>query len=231
MFTGIVQATAKITDVHDSNGIRKIIIDCNKGFCTGLVVGASVAVDGVCVTVAELLSNTSIKFDVMLPSLRTTTLGEYGVGIHVNVERAATAAAEIGGHIVSGHIDFNTQIIAITQVKDNYAMRLSLPDEWQRYVFAKGYIAVHGASLTVAQIDKQQGWFEVWLIPATRRMTVFESKGIGDAVNIEIERSTQVIVDTVQDTLHQQLGPILPAFKKLLIQQGIDIDIDVLRHR
>ena len=72
----------------------------------------------------------------------------------------------------------------------NRLMRFSIPEDFRKYVFAKGYIAINGASLTVSEVNRAEGWFEVWLIPETRRMTVFEDKQVGDAVNIEIERGT-----------------------------------------
>ena len=224
MFTGIVQSIAKIADVTDESGIRTFIIDFKEGFCTDLEIGASVAVDGVCLTVTELVSDIRVKFDVMLQSLLITTLSEYQKGTYVNVERAARDGAEIGGHPLSGHVDFKVSIININQIEDNYCIRLGLSKEWKRYVFPKGYIALNGASLTISQVNKQEEWFEVWLIPETRRMTVFEAKKDGDHVNVEIERGTQVIVDTVRDTLQESLGPLLPLFEKLLLEQGIDVD-------
>ena len=224
MFTGIVQSIAKIADVTDKNGIRTFVMDFKEGFCTDLDIGASVAVDGVCLTVTELVSDIRVKFDVMLQSLLITTLSEYEKGTFVNVERAAKDGAEIGGHPLSGHVDFNVSIIDINHIEDNYCIRLGLSKEWKRYVFPKGYIALNGASLTISQVNKQQEWFEVWLIPETRRMTVFEAKVVGDHINVEIERGTQVIVDTVRDTLQESLGPLLPLFEKLLEEQGVDID-------
>jgi len=224
MFTGIVQSIAKIADVTDKNGIRAFVIDFNEGFCTDLEIGASVAVDGVCLTVTELVSDIRVKFDVMLQSLLITTLSEYEKGTFVNVERAAKDGAEIGGHPLSGHVDFKVPILNINQIEDNYCIRLGLSKEWKRYVFPKGYIALNGASLTISQVNKADEWFEVWLIPETRRMTVFEAKNVGDHINVEIERGTQVIVDTVRDTLQESLGPLLPLFEKLLLEQGVDID-------
>ncbi|KXO10885.1 Riboflavin synthase eubacterial/eukaryotic [Moritella sp. JT01] len=224
MFTGIVQSIAKIVDVIDKNGIRTFVIDFNEGFCTNLEVGASVAVDGVCLTVTELVSDVRVKFDVILQSLLITTLSQYENSTFVNVERAAKDGAEIGGHPLSGHVDFNSAVVKITQIEDNYCIRLALSEEWKRYVFPKGYIALNGASLTVSQVNKQEGWFEVWLIPETRRMTVFEAKNVGDHINVEIERGTQVVVDTVRDTLHESLGPLLPLFERLLLEQGVDIN-------
>jgi len=96
-----------------------------------------------------------------------------------------------------------------------------------RYVFAKGYIAVNGASLTVAEAERGRdgsGWFEVWLIPETLRMTTFGDKTEGDALNIEIERSTQVFVDTVRSAIDERLGPLLPLLEGLLRQQGKSLD-------
>ncbi len=223
MFTGIIQSIAKIADISDENGIRTFIIDFNEGFCDGLEIGASVAVDGVCLTVTELVSNSRVKFDVMLQSLLITTLSEYKKNTRVNVERAARDGAEIGGHPLSGHVDFKTAVLAINQIDNNYCIRIALSGDWKRYVFPKGYIAINGTSLTISEVDKQEGWFEVWLIPETRRMTTFEDKQPGDNLNIEIERSTQVVVDTVRDTLQESLGPLLPLFEKLLIEQGVDI--------
>ncbi|MFT5924191.1 MAG: riboflavin synthase [Paraglaciecola sp.] len=224
MFTGIVQSIAKIVDATDKNGIRTFVIDFNEGFCNDLEIGASVAVDGVCLTVTELVSDIRVKFDVMLQSLLITTLSEYEKGIFVNVERAAKDGAEIGGHPLSGHVDFKVPIINVNQIEDNYCIRLALSKEWKRYVFPKGYIALNGASLTISEVNKKEEWFEIWLIPETRRMTVFEAKIAGDNINVEIERGTQVIVDTVRDTLKESLGPLLPLFEKLLLEQGVDID-------
>jgi riboflavin synthase len=224
MFTGIVQSIANIADVSDKNGIRTFIIDFKVGFCHNLEIGASVAVDGVCLTVTEIISEVRVKFDIILQSLLITTLSEYENDSYINVERAAKDGAEIGGHPLSGHVDFKTPIEKIIQIEDNYCIRLSLSNEWSRYIFPKGYIALNGASLTVSQVNKQEGWFEVWLIPETRRMTVFEDKIVGDNINVEIERGTQVLVDTVRDTLHESLGPLLPLFEKLLTEQGIDVN-------
>jgi riboflavin synthase len=103
-------------------------------------------------------------------------------------------------------------------------IRIAVPPQWLRYIFAKGYIAINGASLTVAEVNRQEGWFEVWLIPETLRMTVFPGKKAGASLNIEIERATQVVVDTVRAMLQETLGPLLPALETLLQQQGKSVD-------
>ncbi len=223
MFTGIIQSVATLESVTDQNGIRTFVIDFPEGFCDELAIGASVAVDGVCLTVTELLDPQRVKFDVMCKSLEITTLSQYQSGDRVNVERAAKDGAEIGGHPLSGHVDFKTQVISVMQQDDNYCIRIALDDHWKRYVFSKGYIAMNGASLTVADVDKAQGWFEVWLIPETRRMTTFEDKREGAWINVEIERGTQVVVDTVRDTLEEKLGALYPLLEKLAQEQGMDL--------
>ena len=224
MFTGIVQATAAIAAIEDRAGLRTFTIDFPEGFCQDLAIGASVAVDGVCLTVTEILSPTRATFDVMLQSLNITTLGGYAVGARVNVERAARDGAEIGGHPLSGHIDFTGTLAERRELENNLVWRVSVPGPFRRYVFAKGYIAIHGASLTVAEVNRAEGWFEVWLIPETRRATVFEGKRVGDALNIEIERSTQVVVDTVREAVEESLGQLRPAIESLLAERGLSLE-------
>ncbi|WP_114786378.1 riboflavin synthase subunit alpha [Vibrio tetraodonis] len=224
MFTGIISSIAIIQDIEDHSGIRTFDIEFEQGFCNDLHIGASVAVDGVCLTVTKLLSPIKASFDVMLPSIRLTTLGSCNAGTKVNVERAAKDGAEIGGHPLSGHIDDKTKVAEIEAIEDNYRLRLELPPSLKPYIFQKGYIAINGASLTVSEVDKSSNWFEVWLIPETRRQTTFEEKDLGDYVNIEIERGTQVVVDTIRNTLTDALGPLLPEFERYLTTKSSSID-------
>lgn len=224
MFTGIVQAVATIDNVVDNKGIRRFEIEFPGGFCRGLEIGASVSIDGVCLTVTHLVSDTRAAFDVMIQSLNVTTLGEYSVGYQVNAERAAKEGAEIGGHPLSGHIDFKANIVDIEQQDDNYRLRIGVDPHWLRYIFPKGYIAVNGASLTISNVDKQQAWFEVWLIPETLRMTTMANKKTADHLNIEIERDTQVKVDTIRDTLEENLGQMFELFEKVLAERGVDLN-------
>jgi riboflavin synthase len=219
MFTGIVQGVASIQKIVDQTGLRTLQLVFPDGFDHDLAIGASVATDGVCLTVTRLLPNAA-EFDIMQQTLNITTLGAYAEQAQVNVERAAKDGAEIGGHPLSGHVDFVAKIAEIRQTENNYVLRFAVPAQWMRYIFAKGYIAINGASLTIAEANRDEHWFEVWLIPETLRMTVFGKKQIGDAVNIEIERQTQVVVDTVRSMLQETLGPLLPALESLLAQQG-----------
>jgi len=226
MFTGIVQGMAQVADITDRPGLRSFRLQFPDGFCEGLEIGASVSCDGVCLTVTALQGANAADFDVMQQSLNLTTLGGLTTGDRINVERAARDGAEIGGHPLSGHVDFRAEVQAIRQPENNHVLRIGVPAPWMRYIFAKGYIAVNGASLTVAEVARHangSGWFEVWLIPETLRMTVFGQKGVGAALNVEIERQTQVFVDTVRAAVEEKLGPLMPALEQLLASQGRDV--------
>jgi len=220
MFTGIVQGVSTIRSISDTAGLRTFILDFPPDFAVDLNVGASVSVDGVCLTVTQVLSSSSAKFDVILQSLSVTTLGSLEIGASVNTERAAKDGAEIGGHPLSGHIDFSAQIESVKASANNRVLRVQVPQPFMRYIFPKGYIAINGVSLTVSAIDRAAGWFEVWLIPETRRMTTFEQKETGDWLNIEIERGTQVVVDTVRASVEETLGNLKPALEAFLAQRG-----------
>lgn len=161
MFTGIVQGVGVIKAIEDHGELRTFSIEFPERFTADIEIGASVSVDGVCLTVTTIHSPTLIDFDVMLPSLRITTLAELATGARVNVERAAKDGAEIGGHPLSGHVDFTGTVLHIAASEHNRMIRIGVPAEFKRYVFAKGYIAINGCSLTVADVDRAAGWFEV----------------------------------------------------------------------
>jgi riboflavin synthase len=226
MFTGIVQAVAEVAAITDKPGLRSFSLEFPPGFCHGLEIGASVASDGVCLTVTALQGETRADFDVMQQSLNLTTLAGLRQGSRINVERAARDGAEIGGHPLSGHVDFMATVAEIRRPENNHVLRIAVPAPWMRYIFAKGYIAINGASLTVAEAHREPGgagWFEVWLIPETLRMTTFGEKEVGSGLNIEIERQTQVIVDTVTSVVEERLGAMLPGLEKLLAEQGLSL--------
>ena len=224
MFTGIVQGVARVAEITEKPGLTSFTLDFPPGFCEGLEIGASVACDGVCLTVTALHGANQADFDVMQQSLALTTLAGLRQGSRLNVERAARDGAEIGGHPLSGHVDFTGTIAAIRRPENNHVIRIQVAPRWMRYIFAKGYIAINGASLTVAEADRRAGWFEVWLIPETLRMTTFGDKAEGATLNIEIERQTQVFVDTVRDAIDERLAPLLPALERLLAEQGQSLD-------
>ncbi|MGZ5202112.1 MAG: riboflavin synthase subunit alpha [Telluria sp.] len=224
MFTGIVQGVGVIDRIEDHGELRTFSIELPEGFAAGIEIGASVSVDGVCLTVTAIRSPVLLDFDVMLQSLRITTLADLVKGSRVNVERAAKDGAEIGGHPLSGHVDFTGTIEHIATSEHNKMIRIGVPPDFRKYVFAKGYIAINGCSLTVSEFNREEGAFEIWLIPETRRVTTFDAKVVNDKVNVEIERATQVVVDTVRESVKETLGELTGVITKLLAEKGIDLD-------
>ena len=200
MYTGIVQGKYQIKTVEKRPGLHTFVVPFSENLMDGLELGASVAMDGVCLTVAGIESN-AVRFDVMQETLSLTTLGSFNSGDWVNLERSAKAGAEIGGHMISGHVDTCAEIVSIHRPENNYVIRFRLDLKWMRYVFSKGFLSINGCSLTIVNVDKTTGEFEVWLIPETLKLTTFDQKSVGDKVNIEVERQTQVIVDTISDLL------------------------------
>ena len=200
MFTGIVQGRYPLSQVIKKPGLHSFVIDLPDDLLIDLAVGASVSVDGVCLTVTAIEGG-RIYFDVMQQTLSLTGLGGLEQGAIVNIERSAKQGVEIGGHIVSGHVDGCAEIIAIEQPENNCFVDYRVSAEQMRYIFPKGFVALNGCSLTVAEVDKNSHSFRVCYIPETLRVTNHGLKQVGDMVNFEIERQTQVIVDTVENFL------------------------------
>ena len=222
MFTGIVQGVGAVCATADSQGLRRLSLSCPEGFLADIQTGASIAVDGVCLTVAGFDERRArVDFDVMQQTMSVTTLGRLGPSAAVNLERAARQGAEVGGHALSGHVDFLARLQQVSQPENNHVLRVQVPDPWMRYIFAKGYVAVNGASLTVAQAHCDpdgSGWFEVWLIPETLRLTTFGSKAPGDALHIEVDRATQALVETVRRTVDEQTA----GFSEMRMREGMN---------
>jgi riboflavin synthase len=152
----------------------------------------------------------------MAETLNRSTLGALQIGSRVNIERAAKDGAEIGGHPLSGHVDCVCEVYDIETPDNNYVITFKVPQSFSAYIFSKGYIGLNGTSLTVSNVNKRSGTFQVWFIPETMRLTTFGEKKVGDLINLEIERGTQVVVDTVRDFLEQRLGKALPKLHELL---------------
>ncbi len=206
MFTGIIESVATLLQLEDRADLRRIRLHLGKKFSRGLKLGASVSVDGVCLTVVQINDQGATDFEVIPETLHTTTLGKIRVGEELNVERASREGAEIGGHPLSGHIDFCGKIRSLLKLENHYSLQIDVPPAWINYIFSKGYIALNGASLTIHRVNKEESWFEVGLIPETLRRTTFTHKKRGDLINVEIDRHTQVIVDTVKSTLMSLLN-------------------------
>ena len=203
MFTGIVQGLGEVTHIQDRGGIRSLQVRLPMGRDQGLETGASVAINGVCLTVVGW-DQRGVEFDVIDETLRLTNLSDLKVGHVVNVERAARFGDEIGGHVLSGHIHGRAQVTEVVETDANLAVWWALPEPLKKYVLPKGYVSLNGCSLTVGDTERD-GQLSIHLIPETRGLTTFGRVMVGDSLNLEIDSQTQAIVDTVERVLEQRL--------------------------
>ncbi len=201
MYTGIVSGTAPVIAVADGEGIRALTIDLD-GFSEGLQIGASVALDGVCMTVVSM-EGTEVRFDAIEETLGRTTLGMATQGHRVNVERSLRMGDELGGHILSGHVMMTAKIIERVERGEGLDLAIENPLEARPYILEKGFIAVDGMSLTIGEVSDER--FALHIIPETLRATTIGDKGVGDSVNIEIDSRTQAVVETVMRNMGDNL--------------------------
>lgn len=194
MFTGIVAGTAEVSAVEADGEIRSIVVDLD-GYDKGLEVGASVALDGVCMTVVSL-DGSAVRFDAIPETLERTTLGAAQAGSRLNVERSLRMGDELGGHILSGHVMLTARILERVMRGQGIDLVIENPPEARPYILEKGFVAVDGMSLTIGEVDEDS--FNLHIIPETLRVTTIGQKVVGDLVNIEIDSRTQAVVDTIR---------------------------------
>ena len=204
LFTGIVQAMLPIKTLALADGLSTFSIEFTDLLVSDLEVGASVAINGVCLSVTDLRHN-NISFDAVRETLELSNLKSIQVGTMVNIERSMKYSSEIGGHVVSGHIMGTARVRSMETDPNNWRINFSVPNNWLRYLFNKGFIAINGASLTIADVNYQASELAVNLIPETLRMTNFSLLSVGDDVNIEIDSQTQTIVETVERVLAEKI--------------------------
>ena len=211
MFTGIVQGKRKISLVSDIEGGRKLRIQLDD-LSKNLVKGASVAVNGVCLT-ATKISNEWAEFDIIQETLNRSNLSELKSGDYVNIERACRFGDEIGGHHVSGHVDCMGIIKKIYNSPNNHDVLVSCDKKWLSYIIPKGWIAIDGISLTV--VDLGDDWFTVSLIPETLKKTILGLKKEGQKVNLEFDYTVKAIVHTIERMMPEIKDNVQSNFKNI----------------
>jgi riboflavin synthase len=199
MFTGIVEELGEVVGMEELSDaarfvIRGPLVTADAGH------GDSIAVNGVCLTVVEVLPDGAFTADVMAETLNRSSLRRVGVGSQVNLERAAAINSRLGGHIVQGHVDGTGHVVARTPSEHWEVVRIALPTALSRYVVEKGSITVDGISLTVSGLGDD--WFEVSLIPTTLQLTTLGRAAIGAPVNLEVD----VIAKYVERLLAHENG-------------------------
>lgn len=216
MFSGIVQTTLKVQQVNKQTDFASLIYQFPRQFAEGLMLGASVAQNGVCLTVRTLEENSDgsyqVSFDAIAQTLKLTNLADLSAGDAVNIERAARFGDEIGGHVVSGHVFGCIQVLAVEQDALNMKVVFERPKQLRPYLLNKGFVALNGCSLTIAEVSQES--FTVYLIPETRDVTTFADIKVGSKVNLEIDPSTQATVDTIKELMASgQLAELIESVK------------------
>ena len=201
MFSGIVQGTGKISKISTKQDSITIEITAPKNFTKSLQKGASVSVNGVCLTSLDK-GLKKMKFDVITETLTRTNLKNLKKGSIVNLERSIKANSEIGGHLMSGHIHFSGKVKKILNKKNTKDIIVNFPKKYNEYIFEKGYIGVNGCSLTLGKVNNDS--FYIHLIPETLSITNLDKLAVGSLINIEIDQNTISIVETVKKTLAAQ---------------------------
>jgi len=206
MFTGIVEEIGETVAVDDLGDAARLTVR-GPQVTQDVANGDSIAVNGVCLTVASTSGDT-FTADVMRETLNRSSLGALAPGTPVNLERSVRLADRLGGHLVQGHVDGTGTIISRTPAEHWDVVRIGLPPgppDLARYVVEKGSVAVDGISLTIVSVSAT--WFEVSLIPETLKRTTLGAKQPGETVNLEVD----VIAKYVEKLLNAQGPAVNPA--------------------
>ncbi len=182
MFTGLVADKAKVISI--SRGSESAVIQIESVLVSEIKVGDSVSINGTCLTAIELSSNT-FKADVMIQTLKVTSLGKLSEGDFINLELATRADSRLGGHIVQGHVDGIGSVIENSPGEKWNKFVVRVPKNLSKYIVNQGSIAIDGVSLTVGEISDDL--LTLWLIPETLDRTNLAQKSSGDIVNIEVD--------------------------------------------
>jgi len=204
MFTGIVQRQAVVISNLIKENLSRLVISVDETFVVKLELGASIAINGVCLTVVAFDTTTlakgnnkaTISFDVIKETLITANLAKLIAGDLVNCERSLSVGDELGGHIVSGHVHCQARLVDKVQSATNCTLNFSCETRWHKYILPKGFITINGISLTVGELSSQG--FNVHLIPETLQRTNLSTVVIDDSVNIEFDQQTITIVTTLE---------------------------------
>jgi riboflavin synthase len=219
VFTGIVQGLVAVKGVKEERDLSRIELDLGE-LAQGIELGASVAVNGTCLTVTRATDSGVVSFDIIKETLDTTNLGALSAGSLVNVERSFKVGDEVGGHIVSGHVTATASLCDLRDEGHDRVLTFTLDPQWLRFVLHKGYVGVDGASITVSSVDRENSTFSISLIPETIERTTLGRLVIGEHVNVEVDSQTQTIVETIERVMQD------PKMREAMMPQAPTGDIE-----
>ncbi len=196
MFTGLIEAVGTVISLTPTDVGNHLALACP--LANELALGDSLAVNGTCLTVTAEEPGGVLCFDVIQETLNRTNLANLSAGDLVNVERSFRVGDEVGGHILSGHVADTVEVARIEQADNLRNLHFRVPPQWMKYLSHKGFVALDGASLTIASVDRAANEISVSLIPETIERTSLGRVVAGDRVNLEVDAQTQTIVETVE---------------------------------
>lgn len=224
MFSGVVQSLGKIVTCVRQTSHMEVTLRCHHDFYLPIQEGQWVCVDGVRFAVTERKGNDLLGLQAELAQCANTALAAAQSGSFVNLTCSINEPVDCDGHRLTGNIDFQAEICTIDVSGGQRTYQLSFPTEWQRYLVVGSRVALNGASVSIVSVDTNQSLFTVVLSDEICRMSIFEQKFAGDWLNIEIERGTQKVIETLRSTLSDTLGELYPTLDRLLALQGIDFE-------
>jgi riboflavin synthase len=205
MYSGITRGLFPVVELERRAGVTRFTVELSPELAKEVTLGASVAIDGVCLTVVAF-DERRLSFEAIAESLERTTLSQLHEGRRVSVERSVRVGDELGGHDVFGHVVGTGTVVARSNVGEQLDLLIEVVPEWMKYILPKGFVALDGSSLTVGDVYPGAR-FDVHLIPETQRLTNFANKRVGDRLNVELDPRTVAIVNTVERVLSErQLG-------------------------
>lgn len=184
MFTGIIEAVGTVKGLTPKGNDVSVIVNSGKLDLSDVKLGDSIATNGVCLTVVEIMKD-GYRADVSLETIKRSGFAHYKVGDSVNLEKALTLNTRLGGHLVSGHVDGVGEIVAIDKLGRATEYWLQAPDELAKYIAEKGSITIDGTSLTVNDVDGAK--FKITIVPHTTEETIIERYVVGRKVNLEVD--------------------------------------------
>jgi len=202
MFTGIVQHCVEVSSFETQDSVAVLSIKRPDITLDTTSIGQSYCIDGVCLTLVRFDTET-MTFDLVKSTLDKTKHGQLQQGDFVNFEPSLAVGGVNGGHDLSGHVDCTATVKTVTPMDASMELTFKIPPNYSKYLFPQGFVAINGTSLTISAMNKDNHEFSVWIIPETANVTNIGKLAENDIVNIEVDKKTQVIVDTIRNTLKE----------------------------
>jgi riboflavin synthase len=225
MFTGIIEAVGTIKAINVNAQGARLVIDTNSLDMSDVKLGDSIATNGICLTVVDFdnaKNSGSYSADVSKETLQRTGFASYQVGSKVNLEKAMLASTRFGGHMVSGHVDGVSEILAINNNGNSWEYWLSMPSDLAHYIAEKGSVTIDGTSLTVNALveNGSSGKFRLTIVPHTVKETIFANYQVGSKVNIEVDLIARYLERLLTKTPEAETAPTSNVSEAMLLKAG-----------